>query len=148
MDHKAHIRIINPHAERICGNHQTPSVVNEILLIALPLRITQPRMVARYQKSLFCQPAADLLHRLSSQTIDDTALSRMAFYVILHCGIPVLRRLNGKPQIWPVKPCCNDIRLPQPQDIDHIIPYFFRGRGGKRAENRPLRQLVDKFHDF
>ena len=96
MDDKPDIGFINSHAERVGRNNDSRPVVNEVLLIFLPLRIAQSRVIPGNRESICPQLLADLFHVFPGQAVDHSALPRMKLQKILHRLILVFRRLDAE----------------------------------------------------
>ena len=148
MDDKPDIGFINSHSERVGRNNDSRPVVNEVLLIFLPLRIAQSRVIPGNRESICPQLLADLLHIFPGQAVDHSALPWMKLQKILHRLILVFRRLDAEIEIRPVKSRGQNCRLPQHQDIADIIPYLFCGRSRKGTDHWAYLHPFDKLHNL
>ena len=72
----------------------------------------------------------------------------MQFQEILHGRILVLRCLDSEIEIRTVEARREYRRLPQHQDVADIVPYLFRRRRRKRADDRTNVQPVDELHNL
>ena len=92
--------------------------------------------------------AADLLHHLPGQAVNNPALPLVPFQIIHQRGILILGVLDGKVKIGTVKTRGHHLGVPEHKDVDDIVPYLGRGGCCKRAYNRPHRQPVYKIHNL
>ena len=91
VDDVADIRLVDSHPKGICRHHDRTSVIDKIILVDASFFIRKPGMITCRAKSIPDQFPTDFLHQFSGQAVDDPALVRVLFYVILHFCVFIFR---------------------------------------------------------
>ena len=74
VDDEAHVRLVDPHAERHGRDHDVRAVGSERLLVADPLIVRQPGMIGERVDAVGLEKRGRLIHRLPAQAVHDATL--------------------------------------------------------------------------
>ena len=77
MDDVAHVRLVNAHAECVCGHHDQRVVVHERPLVGLAFAVGKARMIACGTHPGFNQSLLHTLDVLTCTTVHDAAVIRV-----------------------------------------------------------------------
>ena len=148
MDHKAHIGLVNPHAEGVGGHHDCLPVELEVLLVGLPLRLFQPGVVAGGGKPRLPQHLLHPFHPGAGGTVDDAALVPPLPEQGEQGGALVGGGAHVKEQVGPVEAgdlTSRILKLQQPHDV---LPDLGCGSGGEGGHHGPVGQGADEVCDL
>ena len=122
VDDKTDVGFVDAHAKRVGGHHHLDPVIEEILLVFLPLFLIQARVVAGGGDAPIQQKFVDLLHRLPGGAVNDAALARILLHLPQQLRLFILGRHYIEAQILPVKAGDEGFRLFQAQFFQNISP--------------------------
>ena len=147
MNHEAHIRLIDAHAESVGRNHDRLAVIEEIILIVPALRIAQTGMVARRSIPVCAKQAAHFLHVFPRRAIDNAAAIPHLRQKIEQLTVLLVRRAHLKAKIGPIKARRHAEWILKIQQFDDVGLHLFGRCRGKRAHDGALGQRLDERPD-
>ena len=129
VDHVAHIRAIDAHAEGDGGHHDVGPLVDERLLVAAALLVGQPRVVAQRAQSASAQRGGELVHLAAADAIDDARLVPVPVDRRGHLRDAIGARPHAVDEIGTVERADEDQRVAQPKLGDDVVANLRRGGG-------------------
>ena len=150
VNHKPHVRLINPHSERIRSNNNLHPVVDKIILTLLARRIVNSSMISCHRNAHFKKIFIQHIYILPGCAVDDSTIMRMLLNII-HDKLLFLsarKMLHAVIQILSIESGHNNIRMIEFQNTLYICLNLIRGRRCKCTYNRPLRQAFDKINNL
>ena len=144
MNHIVHIGFVDPHAEGVGRSHDPHPVIEKVLLTAVALLISKPRMIAGCGKSIAHQQLLGPFHIFAGGTVDNPALIPALFQQFQQTGVLAPGLAHLKEQVGAVKPGDDLCRMPEFQQPHNILPHLFGGGGGESPHRRAAVQGADK----
>lgn len=149
MNHKPHVGLVDPHAERVGGDHDPDPVKDEILLVLPPLGVLQPGVIAGGGNAALLQRPANLLDCRAGGAVDDAAAVPIPFQQTLQAGGLVPGAEDLQAEVGPVEPGGDAERvLAAPAAVSRRPGPGSGGCGREGAHGGPLRQRAEKRGDF
>ena len=149
VDDVAHVRLVDPHAERIGGHHDESVVIDEILLRTRSFLDGKPRMVAYGGEARIAQGLVNLLHVLTRRTVDDARIP----IVIAHVGkdaheLALPRQLlDVEMKVRAIEARGDPHRIMKAEQAGDVVAHLCGRRGGERDHHRTMGQLPDEIAD-
>ena len=144
---ETHIGLVNAHAESVGGHHHRGTVVEEILLVFLPLLVGEPGVVPGGGISPLLKGLTHLFHGLSGGAVDNPAFVPALLQKLKGFRQLVLGPAHFEIQVGPVKAGDGDHGVPQLQQGENVFPHPGSGSGGESGHHRPLGQGRYKFRN-
>ena len=141
------IGLVDAHAEGVGGHHHLHPVVEEVLLVPLPLLWGQASVIPGGGYPPLAEEVAHLLHILPGGTVDDAALAGAALHQLQQRRPLVRRLLDLKIQVLPVKAGGQLQRVLQVQQAVDVRLHVRRGGGGEGSHRGPVGQALHKGGD-
>ncbi len=146
----AHVRFVDAHAEGVRGHHDPRAVVEEVVLVALPLAGGKSGVVPRGKKPMGAQVVADLLDGATARAVDDAAavLARLAEAqqpaVLVGAA---LRALDGEGKVRSVETRHHAEGVGEPERCGDVLADPAGRRRGERHNRRTRRERPDKLNN-
>ena len=103
VDHKAHVGLVDPHAESHGRHHDLDIITLERFLDPGPLIMLHPGMICRRTDSTLIELFADLLHPLAAVAVDNATLTTHTGQVAGQLGHRLVFFLQGIADIRPIE---------------------------------------------
>ena len=129
MDHVAHVRAIDAHAECDRRHDDVGPLVDERLLVGAALVVRQPRVVAQRAEAPPPERRGQLVHLAAADAVDDAGLIPMPVDRGGHLREAVGARAHAVDEVRTVERADEDQRVPQPQLRDDVVAHGRRRRG-------------------
>ena len=146
VEHPAHVGLVDPHPERGRGHHHVQLPVHEALLHVVALGRLHPRVVRGGAQRARAQLLGELLRLAPRRDVDDPGRGRpldqlqqrppLALRALL-----AVEALDREPQVRPVEPADQELRVPQPQPRDDLVAHGRRRRRRQRQHGRAAQRL-------
>ena len=148
VDDKADVGLVDTHAERVCGHHDVAPVIDEVVLIRLPLGIGQPGVIPRRRSPGFDEQLVDRLHLLARRAIDDAGQTAIVVKQAEQRCVLVGRFGHAEVQVFAVKARDLNDRVVQPQHRQDVLANALGRRRGERRDGGAPGQCVQKVRDL
>ncbi len=143
VHHEAHVRLVDPHAERHRCHHYLDVILEEGILGLLALGQGQTGVVGRGLAAVAGEALGHLLHPIATGAVDDAAVALLA----LHVAQQLLRRLELLHQavadIGPVEAGGMDEGIIELQPVQHVAAGSLVGGGGERHHGHLGEPLLE-----
>ncbi len=134
MRHIAHVRLVDPHAERHRRHKGKAVLGQERILVLRAYPRLHPGMIGQRANALLVQPFSCRLDLLARQAIDDPACALVLLEKVQKLRLHLLALHDGVGNVRPVERGREHFRIPQPQPVDDVFP---RHRIGRRRQRDP-----------
>ncbi len=139
--------MLDPHAERVRGDHHRGAIVQKRLLIDAPLVVAEPRVIADGLHAERAQVGADLLDGPSRRAVDDARHVGKFFQVVRQKSHLVGRMFDLKKKILAVEARDQRVRVREIELRDDVRPDLVRRRCGERGQHRAAGERGDGGRD-
>ena len=147
VDDKAHVGLVDAHAEGVGGHHHAGAVVEELVLVGAALLGGKARVVARGGEALLPEQVAHVLHGLAGGAVHDARLPRARRRAtgVAQGGaggheaherrvlVARLGALHAEVEVGPVEAAHKHEGLAQLQGVHDVGAHLLGGRRGERS---------------
>ena len=143
VGHEAHVGLVDAHAEGDGGHHHDGVLAQEAVLVLLPHRGVQARVVRQRGDAFVGQPHRGFFHLLAGAAVHD---ARFAFVLVAHEAHQLRARVvlldDGVADVGPVEAGHEDARFVQRQPLHDVGAGDVVGGGGERHPRHLRKALV------
>ena len=143
MGHKAHVGLVDAHAEGHGGDHDDAVFAQEAVLVALAHLGVQASVIRQSGDALLVQPVGGFFHLAAALAVDDAGV---AVVLVADEAQQLLARVvlfdQGVADVGPVEAADEDAGVLQLQALDHVGTGVVVGGGGQRQARHVREALV------
>ena len=103
VQHEPHVGSIDAHAERDRRDDDVDVLVEERVLIAMPLLVGQPGVIGDGAIALLAQPRGEIVDLAPRQTVDDAGLVAMAREHVEDLTLEIRARQHAVDEVRPIE---------------------------------------------
>ena len=141
MDHEAHVRLVDAHAEGHGRHDDVGLVTDECLLVVASRIVGEARMVRKGSETLLHEHGRGVVHALPAGAVDDARLSSEPFQDRDELSVAPILLANLVSEIGAVERCPDQKRIPQSEPLGDVLTHPV-GSGGRECGYGDLRTYL------
>ena len=148
VQHVAHVRLVDAHAEGDGGHHHHSHIGHESVLVRLPVLLVHACVVWKRAHAVRRQHGGGLLRLPARQAVHDAALALVARQKVPGLAFPLLFQLHRQPDVGAVEAQDERLHLAAEQALGDVLASDGVGGGGQRRDGNAREKVPEPAQVF